>query len=248
MINGLKKIAKKYIVFLKRLILMIRGKKLICVYQMCKVGSQSVEYGLRRSGVEPLLFFHYVNDLKREKFLDYLILICYKKLKLNIQIVSPIRNPIFRSVSSFSHDFISLRGKGNCTGYMQNHSIDELEEFYFNVWTGHGVPDRWISKELNPFIGVDLYENNFDKNRRTMLLKKNNIELLVFDSVLSDKKKAELISSFLERKITINVVKNTHMDRTYKGNYQEFKDYMLSNERYLKLVKDSRFYNQFYVS
>ena len=68
--------------------------QLVLVYRMGKVGSQSVNYALLEIGCFPVIFFHYLNDLKREIKYQYIWVVYALSREWHIKVITLVRDPV----------------------------------------------------------------------------------------------------------------------------------------------------------
>jgi len=227
---------------------------LVLVYQMGKVGSQSVNYALLEIGFFPVVHFHYLKDLKREKKHHYIWVAYALALEWPIKVITLVRDPVARNVSSFAHDFSSYFGSN-----MQDHSLQKLGNKFW-VWDRHFDGINWFDKEFKNVLGVDIYDCPFDKEAgfsiyrsRDSKIKYNqgltqkNFEILIMKIELRNEIREDIIKEFLNITEFSQKYYNVASDRSYKGNYQEFVQWVKFPQSYLNEQYNSKFTQHFYT-
>lgn len=161
------------------------------VYQMGKVGSSSIENSLNNC-----LHFHslygnspcYVHqDQKRNSiykeigysFADYLKRDSIKK-KECVKIITLVREPVGRAMSMFFQDLPYWLYK-----YVGDHNSDTrgegLELLYEAFWNSydHDYFNSWFDKELSRFIGFDVLNRAFPKEKGFDVFSCGKFEVLI---------------------------------------------------------------------
>ena len=212
----------------------------ILVYQMGKVGSQSVYYSLLRANYFPVLFFHYVAQLEQERFPHYQYLKQILNDKSFVKIVTLVRDPVARNLSAFAHDF-----KGIFGSRMQSHSLAELEDMFWQ-YDRHLQGVQWFDEEFHVRTGIDVYSYPFDKERGFSVIQQGPIALLVLKLECPDAQKEYAIGQFVGIPNFRLKRFNTAMEREYKANYKEFISAIHLPELYLDNLYGTKFVGHFY--
>lgn len=212
----------------------------VLVYQMGKVGSQSVYYSLRETGYFPILHFHYVSLLKEYNRYEHHYVQYLLKRNQPVKIISLVRDPVARNLSAFAHDF-----KGYFGGRMQDHSLDKLESLFWQ-YDRHSLGVNWFDEEFLETIGVDVYQYNFAKERGYQQIREGTLEILILQVEVPDQIKRGVISKFCNVPGFELRRYNLASARDYKGNYDAFVDRITLPEEYLDQLYNSRFTHHFY--
>lgn len=249
--NSLRKRLKMLWLFILGIRNLMLNRPLICVYQLGKVGSQSIERALQEAFSEDqIVFYHLQWRLKHAYLTKYWLLRLYQITKRKIIIVSPIREPIARNISSFTHDFREFcyqNGLFENRKTMHEVELDKIYEIFFHHYDRHDFVNTWFQEELYKYTGIDVYAEPFDKGKGFQTYSKDHIQLLVFQSECSDPIKEKMISEFLNRPVKIKERINTFKDRPYKAHYAELKSKILSNQEYIDRMQSGIFYQHFYA-
>lgn len=215
---------------------------LIAVYQMGKVGSQSVYYSIKEYGYHPIIFLHFFDRLKLKNYFAFRLLIYFLNKKKPLKIITLVREPISRNLSAYAHDF-----QGYFNDKMQNYSERELEHKFFYVYDRHNGPLEWFDREFAVNTGINVYSYDFDKDNGYIIIRENHIEILIMQLEIEDGKKEKIIKNFLELQNFEMKRYNTAEDKSYyKGNYTNFLRSIRIPETYINKMYKSKYFNHFY--
>ncbi len=220
--------------------MLAHNKPLVLVYQMGKVGSQSVYYSLLGEGYFPVIHFHYIRDLRKQKFHEYLWLRFEMAKDATIKIITMVREPVARNVSSFAHDF-PLYFQGG----MQDYSLEELGKMYYE-WDRHYDGIRWFDDEFLKSTGVDVFLQPFDQEAGFSTIESGRLSILLLKSEIDVSIQERCIAEFLDiPKFRLRIC-NTSADRAYKQNYKDFVKYIKFDRNYLDTQYDSKYCRHYY--
>lgn len=222
----------------------LRGTRTL-VYQMGKVGSSSIQ-----SSVSDAFQLHTLCGLSNKYFsLRYTERLsvsqfasekwCWKayqsevKRKLDSReikrIVSAVRDPIARNVSAYFQPSKVPRARFH------------LPEFLCDV--PHHVPLYWFQGEFENFLGVDIYQQPFDRERGYARFTQGGIDYLVYQCERLDELEEE-ISDFLgAAKLTRT---NIGGDKWYGDAYRDFTQSVQLPDWYLDWLLGSDYTRFFY--
>lgn len=232
--NALKDIYEYITCFLSR-------STLVLIYQMGKVGSQSIYYSLIDADIFPIFFFHEFKLLQEQERLRYRYLEYALNQQKHIKIITLVRDPVARNISSFAHDFFAYFGVP-----MQAHTLDQLESMYWQ-YDRHQYGIKWFDNEFNRNLGVDVYSHDFDRVRGYGRITQDNFEILIIKLENPDQIKEKAIIDFLGLS-KFNLKRfNTAADKWYKKNYREFVKKIKLPEDYLNGLYESKFCKHFYT-
>ncbi len=166
------------------------------VYQPGKTGSTSIYESLLRFDKRAI----HVHSLSLNHDTSYTI---EKQVFLNlfrrghvfdsINRIIPIREPISRNYSAFFQNERKMNGQawdGACF------TRDEVFRMYINS----DKPDwilNWFDVELNKYFGIDIYDYEFDESKGYVIVRQENVSVLVIRHDVPDEMKEEVISTFL---------------------------------------------------
>ena len=194
-----------------------------------------------------------------------------------IKIITPIRNPLERNMSAFFQELSteviiddSLR-KGlaisswiKVIGFLpipnewknyiiQHTSFRTLHKNlaclieHFKSSYRHRIPLDWMDDELKQALHIDVYDHDFGE-AGFQIYRNKNVELLILRSELSNTIKTQVIEQFLNKKI--QPIKSDHLSnkKLYGKAFDSFKSQIEFDEDFLKVFRDSKYFNHFYLN
>jgi len=217
-------------------------KNPLFIYQMGKVGSKSILGSLENCGQKQVTHFHLFELLEEPK--KRFVTRYLQNSKRRINIISPIRDPIARNISSFFHDF---------RGYFNGKDIDkvslpELESIFYNDYKRHEFPLEWFDKEFAKYIHIDVYGYPFPQQEGFLTIREGRFRILIYKLELSDEKKVQVIKEFLGLREFELQLYNTASEKYYKDVYKKFVDNIQVQDSYLEKMYRSKFSEHFYNS
>jgi len=212
----------------------------VLVYQMAKVGSMSVYRSLLAQEYAPLVHLHRLQRLRQRHPWRYWYVKSLFASRKRIRLISPVREPVSRNLSSFAEDFASCFG-----GSMQDHSLQELETLFWR-YDRHDWGINWFDEELNRSTGIDVYAYPFDQEAGYGTLSEGRFEVLLLKAEIPDDIKETAIREFLHLPQFHLESYNLAQERAYKGNYRQFVASVHLPETYLTELYSSKFSHQFY--
>ena len=200
----------------------------------------------------------------------------YLSKDLPAKIITPIRSPIDRNISAFFQDLSARviirddlrRGLGISSRVLHvaklpipnefknaiierltikkiNNHVDFLIE-YFTKHFQHRYSIDWFDNELKPALGIDVYDSAFDTTKGYQTFKKNNIELLVLKSEMSNTVKTNLISDFLGESIPPIRDQHQSANKLYASALKNFTSSIKFEEPLKAMFGESKFVKTFY--
>ena len=242
----------------------------VVVYQMGSVGSSTVYETLLLSGIKnPVFHVHYLYDqgiraaerfhknLGWKKTPDDLRL--YETLRLKMardpdvrwKIITPVREPVSRGVSSFFNNARTHNpGIFDSSGALDyNGTMFALKDSFL----GRGVenPDySWFRDEFQNALGIDPLQHFFDHEKGYTIARKNNIEVLFFRQEDLDRvflkgaaRLLNLDSSFNPKIIQMNNAENKDYHSVYTKVRQNFK----LPQSILRMIYQDKYVRHFYA-
>jgi len=242
-----------------------KSQEVILVHQMGKVGSSSVVYTLKNSSLNhPITHTHFLNSkklkmqiekniqsrngvIKRHLIESLLLLDSLKKDKKKINIVTIVREPIGRNISTFfetisdklAHNYYLKRNKSEIT-------INYLIEEFLNK-SYHEAPLTWFNREIKNVFGIDIYKQAFDFNKGYKIYTENNINILVLKLENIKHSHSSAFKDFLGLDNFSLINRNIADKKDYSTIYNEFKKQIVLPEHYIKMMYDSKFTKHFYT-
>jgi hypothetical protein len=223
----------------------------ILIYQMGKVGSTSLETAIPGS-----IHTHTLYDERTLKKIDgwfsqmkkaigfYVKRVAIRKRE-KIKIISLIREPLARDMSMFFQLLPTLlHSHVNETGYDARDEglgllIDTFEQTY-----DYQYALRWFDAELKRFSGVDVYSHDYSPEVGFMTVINGKYEVLVIEmNKIQDL--TSVIEDFCDQSVVINSA-NRGGRKWYGSVYKDFKNDFKPSEKYLSIIKSSKFYTHFY--
>lgn len=145
----------------------------ILVYQPAKVGSSSVMYSLRRCGI-PAMRWHSCHSAYLEKYMED-FQICKEYLREPLKVISLVREPITREIS----ECFQLYGDERIDHEIIGNTLEEDVLGWLDLRSLINYEFTWFDKELKEFIGIDVYEHDFDREQGYSIIHHKNVELLL---------------------------------------------------------------------
>jgi len=217
----------------------------ILIYQAGKVGSTTIHESLRHHDVSctHLHFIRGIIDDSEE--LKNLLTIYRDSIKNgnNIKIIIPVREPISRNISSyiFTSYIYGLRLHMDAGESFTDNLIAYLTSNHDAIW-------GWFDSELKQTFDIDVYTHPFDRENGYTIIKKGNIEVLVYqlEKLNSLTKLIGEFANVPHLKLTNAFVSD---DSIYKNLYRDVKMSLHLSSEILSLYYDSEarsryFYNE----
>jgi hypothetical protein len=221
---------------------------------MGKVGSTSIENGLKENGIHLHNFFfenipcHCKYPRKPyikwfEKFKLFIIRLAIKRRK-RVKMISAVRDPLDRNISMFfqdlhhylnAYDFKHSTAKKEQDKLLLNKCFDEI--FY------HEYPCNWFDDELKRLTKIDIYNYPFNKSDGYVIIKSGKFEILILDCKKINSS-SDIINKFIEHPIDL-INSNVGGDKWYGPIYKVFKETYKPTEYYKNKIYNSKFSKHF---
>ncbi|SHM59244.1 putative capsular polysaccharide synthesis family protein [Gracilibacillus kekensis] len=245
-------------------------KNLVLVYQMGKVGSTSIEEGIKELGInvqhihslkKPVM----IDQFKDLKSLDYyfskkdklvykfkynfLFKNLLKTFNKRIKIISIVREPIGRNIGMFFQGihfpiFEINRTYNNRSENAINFSI--LNQMFLDKFN-HRFGVDWFDNEFKQTIGVDVYKYPFNKSKGFEIITTKQYEIMIIKMEKINELEVE-INNFLDRdSFKLNKV-NSGYNKWYSDLYSRFKSEFNPSEEYINELYDSDYMRHFYTN
>lgn len=229
----------------------------VVVYTMAKVGSTSVAYSVRKQTSYPVFHIHSM----QQACIDKAYWQCRQKgwwpdsrqpgalikkdvidQKRPVKIICTIREPIARNLSAFFDVLPFYTGRND---YSASTDIEVLTDTFMQQLP-HRYPLEWLQNELGTSLGINVYDYPFDINKKFMLIKHGNIELLLIRTDLNDAEKSMRIAQMLDCPAFQLVNRNEGAKKAYASLYQKFKAHVTLPESYLDTMLQSDYACHFF--
>lgn len=232
------------------------GKEFILVYTMGKVGSTSIYYALKKVFGPKVLFIHFLQE-KNIKIYNRafekagikahrLVLGPFVNKKLIAKekktiIISSIREPIARNISSFFEDFrVYNEGK-----WIDEISETEAIENFINNYPHHS-PAHWFKEEFLYSLNLEMKDVQFNITEKAGEFEHHQYKVLLFRTDLEDDKKVDLLKTTLNQNNIEIKTKNAHFQKSYRTFYQNFKAQIKLDELLIEDIYSAEYLRLFY--
>lgn len=212
----------------------------ILIYQMGKVGSTSVYKSLLQYYQGVVIHTHgfsqdYDNPDTRVLY-DWVM-----SQKNEMKIVSLVREPVARNISSFFQNFERYVG---VPFEYSNYLIEELGEIFLKNHN-HEIPLQWFDRHIKNKFGIDVYSSKFSENGVGEYRNKN-IKLLVVRLESDDDVIVKAIQQFVGLNKFKMINENIGDHKQYSGTYLEFKEKFKFPMEYISTMYESEYFKYFY--
>lgn len=242
----------------------------ILVYQMGKVGSSSIVDSLKAMKLDrPIFHMHFLNpeNIQRaERMLReiyggrynvnrwalyesrFVIRHFLQRPNRGLKIVSLVREPVARNVSSFFQNidkFIPDCAARYDTGQI---GVAEIARHYLRDFHEHSYPLTWFDDEMKSVFEIDVYslEDMRHRDRRTFVYRRNSVELLVLRTEDIYDVAQQALQEFLEvAEFSLRNANVAH-DKNYDRAYRDFREKLRLPDEYLTQMYESKFARHFY--
>lgn len=231
----------------------------ILVFTMAKVGSLSVYFSLKKWTTKKSIFhIHSLNEVEVKEGIQLCfdnnmypgskspVFLINKKIVGKgkpYKIISLFRDPLERNISAF-FDVFELHTGEKTTEY--NGDMEQLKGLYYEK-LNHDFPINWFEKQFFEATNIDVYRYDFNKEKGYKIIKKNNIELLLINSNVSDPLKEELIKDFCDLKTFKLKNRNVSSTKQYATYYNDFKNNIRFSIAYLDQLYNSKYAQHFFT-
>jgi len=200
----------------------------IVVFAMAKTGTTAVAAALRSAGYGPVFQVHDLDpDFLHQEEREYrwkgrpwrnwdaqCVLRRPPTTVAPWRVISLVREPIAQSVSAFFQPAVRR-------GYVSSTTAVEqlLERFGDRLAR---LPQRWFESHVEPALGIDVYDHDFDVDQRYQIITTPTVKLLLLRRESLDVAPTALADLLdAERPIAIGR-ENAGADKAYAGLYRDF--------------------------
>ena len=244
----------------------------ILVYQMGKVGSTGIYHSLQSAKIDSI-HLHYFqpwnNHIPADEYKEYLDIlkqiICRKR---KIKIITLLRDPLVRDISTFFQTFPNVVDEmgQNIFGLLEDNITRMLylwispkdsylgaSGLYMNMAKDEDfcLKDKisafsWFDMELKKIFNIDIYEYPFDKERGYSIINQDTIECLVIKLEKLDACH-NIIREFVNRKDLQIHSDNIGANKEYGYLYNEVKRKILIPQELIDFYYNSEELHHFYT-
>lgn len=232
------------------------GNGKILILTMKKVGTISIREGLEKVFGEPQMHIHSFNcnptGLEKEIMTPYLqeaIMKIRERIKIGkeLRVITSVREPVSRNISFMFYILPRLLGE---YAYVPNtlkskNAYTEIFEDMYYKFINHDYVLNWFDDEVYKYLGINIYEYPFDKEKGYSIIEKGNIKLLVL-KLEKLNECVQVIRQFTGAKNFELAKENSSNDYWYKPIYDNFKKNFIPNREYLNKLYGSKFMQYFY--
>jgi hypothetical protein len=230
----------------------------IIVYQMGRVGSGSVAQSLRALG-EYVFHIHVIDTVDnikqpsrgteaKQQFRRKQAQWAYKhiiKSGRKVKIITLVRDPLAVNISWF---FLRLDTHTGVKDAHKNLSLAEIQEMYIAYASRR--PKRilnWFENQLNPALGINVYNHSFPTNKGYTSIQKGNQDVLIMRLEMDDAIKETCIAEFLGINGFKLQRKHVGEEQEYAEMYRAFKKSAIIPEDVLDMFYNSKLAQHFYT-
>ena len=242
----------------------------ILIYQMGKVGSSTIVNSLASMKLDlPVFHMHFLNPTNirlaeqklREFYGNYhnvnrwalyesrfVLKHLLNQPQLELRIVSLVREPIARNVSSFFQNIDKF-----VPDYARLYDLGEIKttdmaSFYLRDFHEHTFPITWFDEEMKSVFGIDVFSTAdlVYRTDRLFVYRRGSVELLV----LRMEDISEVAPQALQRFLGIEgfKLKNSNVagGKDYSNIYRRFSEEVKFPRDYLEQMYESKYMKHFY--
>lgn len=250
------------------------GQRPIVVFQMGKVGSSTVVETLNKHCPQlapyqvHVLTHEWIATVERQyrhasidhgrPSIDehvltsrYLRTLMDREPKRRWKVISIVRDPIARNISTFFQSFpvyFSKESGDQGEAALGTIAIDDLIRLFLEQFgeRRHNMPLAWFQTHMQPAFGVDVYATPFDRDRGFTVIEDASCDLLLLRTETLRATLPEALQEFLGISIPGVEDSNVSSDKDYAMAYRAFKSRLTLPKEYLDRMYDSVYSRHFY--
>jgi hypothetical protein len=240
----------------------------IAIYQMGKVGSETILHALNKLNLaNPIYHIHVLAShnlqasfahlksknlpltlqLEHSKqFLDYMA----NREDTASTIITGVREPIAQHISAFFQNIkLNFPHFLNADGSWQT---VEIHQFLYQFFLNYDINDRkqncnWFDREFRTATGIDVYQYDFDRLHGYSIIEAQNLRILIL-SLETSQEWSKIITDFLHLELPLNLVKtNSASNKDYSEVYQRIINDLRFPSSVLERIYASRYCQHFYT-
>lgn len=152
-------------------------------------------------------------------------------------IITMVRTPIERNISSYFHNQEYINATTEDIGEMTGHFIKSYP---------HHVAVDWLDENLKKVIGLDVYEEPFDKRQGFRVYDRGRHKVLLLRSDLTQEAQSAAVSDFVGRPVAVGKEVNVGAEKSYAADYLTFINQIALSKDYIDRMLDSRYARHFW--
>jgi hypothetical protein len=252
-----------------------RGKPLLLVHTMGKVGSTSVAASLKSRGIKRSMTMYQPHFLSEEgiDFAEKLAISragSWEKLTrkgragylrnrlLNqelrrlrqtggrVKVITMVRDPLATNLSGLFHNYRWWPAELKAQCDPPTADCLAAVERYFLDHYTHDVPDTWFDMEVMSLYGVDVFAETFDPERGYAIYRNDFADVLLIKLEKLNACAADAMRDFLGIEDFRLEETNVAEDKEYAAIYQAFRKQIALPDSYLDRMYNSRVARRFY--
>lgn len=252
-----------------------RGKPLLLVHTMGKVGSTSVAASLKARGIKRTMTMyqpHFLSDegiafaeqlaigraggwekLSRKGRAGYLrnrlLNKELKRLRANggrVKAITIVRDPLATNLSGLFHNYRWWPAELKAQCNPPTADCLAAVERYFLDHYTHDVPDTWLDMEVKAVYGIDVFAEPFDPARGYAIYRNEFADVLLLKLEMMNQCAAEALGDFLGLENFVLQESNVADDKEYADIYAAFRREITLPAAYLDRMYASRLAQRFY--
>ncbi len=169
----------------------------IIVYEMGRVGSETVFEPLQKAASQPVYHINYMLPdptkipMTKGHRVGRSLYELIAQVKRKAKYITLVGDPIGRNTSAFFEP--KMRGKDEAN---DDEPLGELVEQFIKHYS-HDTPLKWFDAEVYRSLGIDVFQHPFDIERGYSVVTAGNSEILVLKTELSDDEKSKIVADFV---------------------------------------------------
>jgi len=248
-----------------------RNRQTVIVYQMGKVGSKTVVKSLRTLKYISVYHVHsltqdgtvkaenlYKNNFQQLKRIDNHVLwsqYLRKQLDKGLEgkekwkVVTLVRDPIAKNISSFFQNFGSFIGyeyKTKIEHMKIENIVEELIQLFLEKFDSHEQPLTWFDRELKPVLGIDVFSSEFPKSKGYKIYKAEYTDLLLIRLENLNECASDAFNKFLDINEFTLAESNIGDNKAYRSIYRKFLKSIVLPDSYIDKMYTSKYVRHFY--
>lgn len=216
------------------------------VYSEGRAGTVSLYNSLVGQGFKPSIHSHMLNpdNIKKAYYpptrngLVYYRAIVRKQKPIKLLTIT--RNPIDRCISWFFRELSKMPGDP------EQLRVDKAVELFIELHESY-IPPDWFTHEMKPVLGIDIYQYDFPIDKGYLLLRKDNVDMLMMRLELDNSIRENLLRDFLPAdSFTWNREQNSIALTKIASLYKKFKMEAAIPEDLLRTIVREHYASKFY--
>ncbi|MCM1157850.1 MAG: putative capsular polysaccharide synthesis family protein, partial [Clostridium sp.] len=221
-----------------------------------KTGNNTIQQSVKecKGNILPIVHWHTLINIDIQRFLNQL------SLKLIIGVREPIKQNISLMYQSLTagetgkcayYDLDAYwRGGGDVKKIFNEYVIKSDKDCCYTELKkkrrGDGLVQHFFEQEIEPFLGIDIYQYPFDKeNGYSIYHISDKLDIMIYQLEKLNSLEAE-VGDFLEIEDFELVKDNDSADKWYKESYQNVIKNMCIDKRYYEECYSGKYINHFY--